>query len=76
MGTDYDRWLERPYQDRFAEADLYERYCEEYPDSDEYQDALEAYLKENPTHTEDDFLASDDYEKAQDAYAEWQIDKH
>lgn len=75
MSTDYDRWLESPYQDRFAQADEYEKYAEAFGegDTDEYAEALEAFLKANPTLTEKDFYGTDEYEKAEQAYVEFRI---
>lgn len=45
----YDEWLEKPYHDRAAQDELYEKFCEGEgldPDLQSTQDAFEERMKE------------------------------
>lgn len=62
MGTDYDAWLEAPYQEQYANEEAWERAVEEY-EEDSYQEDLDIWLSENEGKTETDFRNSAQYER-------------
>jgi hypothetical protein len=49
--TDYDSWLEQPYQDQYAWDDL----CEQYEGTDQHKEDLAEWLAENPDMKAEDF---------------------
>jgi hypothetical protein len=61
MGTDYDAWLEKPYQDALQEGERYDEASERYIASDLYQVNLTEWLEkeENIGKTESDYRESD-----------------
>ena len=61
MATDYDAWLEAPYQEALREAEQYEEAMERYIASDLYQENLTEWLEkeENIGKTESDYRESD-----------------
>lgn len=62
MATDYDAWLEKPYQDACKAQDEFDSAAEQYDESDSYWDDLNEYMFANPGKNEDDFRDSNDYE--------------
>lgn len=64
--TNYDAWLEKPYQDFYAEADAYVEWCEENgldPEDDHNED-----FKQAMADREDDYYADLAEARAEDAY--------
>jgi hypothetical protein len=43
MGTNYDAWLEQPFQDACSLADDYDNACELFANSDSYWEAYEEW---------------------------------
>jgi len=64
----YDAWLEKPYQDMMEADEAYERAEEEYREdkNGQYSTDLREWQEENPGKTEDDFIASPEYERILD----------
>jgi hypothetical protein len=70
MTTDYDRWLEQPYEDEHEAEDEYESASEQYDESDSYWEHLNEYMFANPGKDEDDFRNSNDYKGGVEGYLE------
>jgi hypothetical protein len=70
MTTDYDRWLEQPYEDEHEAEDEYESASEAYDESDSYWEDLNEYMFANPGKDEDDFRDSNDYKGGVEHYLE------
>lgn len=65
-GAAYDAWLEKPYQERYAEEEAYRAWCEE-EGLDPTEDHTDAY-REAMADREDDYYAELAEARAQDAY--------
>jgi len=52
--TDYDSWLEQPYQDQYAWDEL----CEEYCESDQHEEDFAEWLMENEGKTKEEWQDS------------------
>ena len=66
----YDAWLEKPYQDAYANEEAFEYAAEEYNRMGFYEEHLTEWLEENPGKTEDDFIVCDEYTSAVERYLE------
>lgn len=65
MGVDYDAWLEKPYQDAYAEQDAWDD-AEESFRKDGYHEAFDEWAEkpENAGKTAEEWERTDDYEKS------------
>lgn len=68
--TDYDAWLEKPYQDEYAAQELMEQAEEQFLDSDEFKEAYDEWADDNPTSTKEIFMGTAIYVKRLERYAE------
>ena len=64
--SNYDAWLEKPYQDRYAREDEYVRWCEEndLDPADDLWDDFEEYLAD----LADDYALAQAEAAAEEAY--------
>ena len=70
MPMDYDAWLEKPYQDACKEQEAFDDACDEYNESDLYDEHMKDFIKEYPDEDEDGWLSSDNYVSAVEEYME------
>lgn len=64
MSTNYDAWLEQPYQDACKAEDEYFEACELFVNTDSYYEAYEEYIKDNPGVPIEDWELTNDYESS------------
>jgi hypothetical protein len=62
MSTDYDAWLQKPYQEAYEAQDRYEEAKVEYLAHFIYTEHLAEWLEENVGKTEADYQASKSFE--------------
>lgn len=68
--TDYDAWLEKPYQDEYAAQERMEEAEEKFLDSDEFKEAYDEWADGDPTSTKEIFMGTAIYENMLERYAE------
>lgn len=68
MGTNYDAWLEQPYQDACKAEDEYFEASEAFINTDSYYDAYEKFLYDNPETSIEDWELTTDYERSVTAF--------
>ena len=71
MGTNYDAWLEQPYQDACKADDEYFEASEAFINTDSYYDAYEEFLYNNPETSFEDWELTKDYERSVTAF--WKV---
>ena len=59
--TNYDAWLEKPYQDAYKAEERYYEAEEAYLDSETYKEDLDDWLETTEGGTEESFRASKTY---------------